>query len=365
MKRKNKQKKGISKREKIFIALIVLVFLLASLNVAKAKGWLLPEQNDVNVENNIIELNSLTLEQKIAQMVIVHGGMHNLEVWQRLQLGGIHLFAMQDAELYKKVISDFQTGMSIPFFVTVDLEGCLNPFSEFYDSAPVSEISSVEESFNKGRVDGNFLQSIGVTINFAPVVDLDDQIWGCRSFPGTEEEIAELAEAYILGLQRERVIATVKHYPGKTLVIKDPHKQLVSAVINPKDLYPYQYLSDRNHQNAYMTSHLIVTGELDSNGNPSVVSDEIINSLKDKKSLMISDDTMMLGLRNFYSTPEQLYIDVFKAGNDLILNFDEDPLEINHMIKVVAEAVESGEISLEQIDNSVRKILQAKGFIVE
>jgi len=55
---------------------------------------------------------------------------------------------------------------------------------------------------------------------------------------------------------------------------------------------------------------------------------------------------------------------VFKAGNDIILNFDSDPNEIHRMIQIVKSAVTRRVIPEEQIDNSVRKILIAKGFVV-
>ena len=73
----------------------------------------------------------------------------------------------------------------------------------------------------------------------------------------------------------------------------------------------------------------------------------------------------MLGLKDFYPSIDDMYIAVFAAGNDLVLNFNEDPNEIYRMIIIVREAVESGEISEEQIDASVTKILELKGFNVE
>ncbi len=363
-KRQNREKKTLA--EKTFLVLIVLFLVMGSLNVAKAKGWLIPEQPVVEiVGENVVSLGSLTLEQKIAQMVIVHGGEHNLEAWKNMQVGGIHLFAMETPERYKEVIGAFQEGMGIPFFVTADLEGCWNPFSTFWNSTSVSEITSIGAAFEKGSIEGKFLSELGFNLNFAPVIDLADEIWGCRSFLGDKKEVSELAESYILGLQKEGIIATAKHYPGKTLVVKDPHKHLVVADIDEEDLYPYQYLSDKGHDNAFMVSHLIVSGETTSGGIPSVVSEDVIGPLKEESNgLIISDDTMMLGLRNFYDDVDELYIDVFKAGNDLVINFDEDPLEMYRMILVVKSAVEGGVISEQQIDNSVTKILEAKGFVV-
>ena len=368
-KNKNQNKVQVKRwsiHEKVFLVLIVTILVLGSLNVAKAKGWLIPEQPELNIVDNIITLDTMTLEQKVAQMVVVHGGTHNMLSWKNMQIGGIHLFALESPELYQDIISQFQQGMQVPFFVTVDYEGCLNPFANFINGTPVSEIDNIGDAFAKGSKDGRLLNELGFSINFAPVVDLNDEIWGCRSFPGNEEEIADLAEAYILGLQSKDMIATAKHYPGQTLVVKDPHKYIVVAKIGKEDIYPYQYLTKKDDVASLMVSHIITTGEIDSKGIPSVVSEELISYLKkDYSGLIISDEINMLGLKDFYPTIEEMYIAVFKAGNDIVLNFNEDPNEVYHMIQVIVGAVDKGIISEDQIDNSVRKILIAKGFNVE
>ena len=113
--------------------------------------------------------------------------------------------------------------------MTADLEGCVSPFGFIREFTAASEVNTTEQAFEKGIDEGKFLQKLGFNLNFAPVVDLDDDIWKCRTFPGDEHRIAELAEAYIVGLQAEGVIGTAKHYPGKTLVVKDPHKFVVQA----------------------------------------------------------------------------------------------------------------------------------------
>jgi len=359
-------KKRWTIHERVFLVLIVVVLVLGTLNVAKARGWLIPEMDNIIIEEGTIYLDSLSLEQKIAQMVIVHGGQWNLKPWKDLQVGGIHLFALEKSELYLEIIGKFQSGMQIPFFVTADYEGCLNPFANFINSTVASEINSVGDAFEKGSIDGELLHSLGFNINFAPVVDLNDEIWGCRSFPGDEENVAKLAEAYALGLQSNDVIATAKHYPGKTLVAKDPHKNIVFAYISDADVLPYEYLIEKDDIASVMVSHIITTGTIDSLGIPAVVSSEVIMPLKkDFSGLIISDEINMLGLKNFYPSIDDMYIAVFKAGNDLVLNFNEDPNEIYRMIIIIKKAVLAGEIPLSQIDTSVKKILELKGFSVE
>ncbi len=340
--------------------------MLGSVSIIKAKGWLIPVQPFFKVSENTINLNTLSLEQKIAQMVIVAGYRDNYIPWRSMQVGGIHLFARKNVWVFNNTIIDFQLKMPVPFFVTADLEGCVTPFANIRNFTPASEINTPGEAYEKGFEEGAFLKELGFNLNFAPVVDLDDQIWKCRSFPGDEKQIAELAEAYILGLQTQGITASVKHYPGKTLVVKDPHKYVVAATIDKEDIYPYQYLLGKGDVKSVMVSHIITSGEIDSGGVPSVVSKKVIDDIKeDYSGLVVSDEIHMLGLKNFYDTIDEMYVGVFKAGNDVVLNFDADPNEVHRMIKIVASAVKNGEIPRSQIDNSVRKILEVKGFEVK
>jgi beta-N-acetylhexosaminidase len=352
-------------QEKIFIVLIALILMLAVLNLAKARGMLIPENEKIPVVDGRINLGEISLEQKIAQMVIVQGDRSFLEVWQRMQVGGIHLFARQTESIFNNTIIDFQYGMGVPFLVTADMEGCISPFEHLHESKPLSQMRDENDAYLKGKNDGAYLKGLGFNLNFAPVVDLEDKIWKCRSFKGDEKKIAKMAESYVEGLQSQGVMATAKHYPGKTLVVNDPHKNLVSAEISSADVYPYIYLAEKDEVKAVMVSHVISSGEVDSQGVPAVVSAEAIGELKKEYSgLIISDEIHMLGLKSFYPTVEEMYIAVFKAGNDLVINFDRDPNEVYRMILVIKKAVEEGDISEEQIDNSVRKILEAKGFEV-
>ncbi len=371
-----KKKRGSNKKVKvtqkwvniqliIFAILVVLILALATINVGKARGYFIPKQPKIEVTNGVVDLDSLSLEQKIAQMIIVQGNVDHMQAWKNLQVGGMHLYGRKSEHVFRNTIIDFQYTEDVPFFFTVDLEGCVNPFGAFRNFTAASEIKTLGDAFEKGFREGEFLRGLGVNLNFAPVVDLDDQIWKCRAFPGNEQEIAEFAQAYLLGLQNQGVIATIKHYPGKTLVNKDPHKFVVGAQIEEKDVFPYEYLFERGDAAAVMVSHIIVNGSIDSKGIPSVASKEIIDDIKTEYGgLVISDEIHMLGLKNYYSTLDEVYIAVFYAGNDIILNFDNDPNEIHRMIQVVADAVRRGEISEEQIDISVTKVLEAKGFTV-
>ena len=366
MKKKHTKQFTFLSAKGLFFILLATVIILGTLNLLQAKGLFIPSQPKPLVENGIVDLDRLTLEQKIAQMTVVLWTPDLIMAWKNLQMGGLYMYALATENYFKSLIGELQQEMVIPFFITADAEGCFNPFENFWDFLPNNKITTVGEAFEKGFREGEEMKNLGFNLNFAPVVDLGDEIWKCRSFPGSEVEVAELAQAYTLGLQTQGIKATAKHYPGKTLSGKDPHKNIAEAEIEAKDLYPYYYLIEKGDVSSIMVSHLITTGEVDSKGVPSVVSVEVIEHLKQQfPGLIISDEIHMLGLKNYYATVDEMYIALFKAENDLILNFDKDPNEVYRMIQVIKAAVEAGDISEDYIDASVKKILEAKGFVVK
>ena len=355
----------MSSAEKVFIVLALAVLILASVDIAKAQGRLIAPNGQIIVHTGVIDLDDLTIEQKVAQMIVVSGQNYNREAWQKLGVGGIHMFARGSAREFTSDIESFQEGRAVPFFVSSDLEGCLNPLGAFYQSTPLSSILSPGQAFEKGVTDGRELASLGFTLNFAPVVDLSDSIWGCRVFPGSVEDKEILAQSYILGLQNEGIVATAKHYPGQALSVHDPHKYVVEATITQDDVAPYSYLFSKGDVKAVMVTHVVGSGVVNSHGVPSVVDPEVISGIRSHfDGLIVTDEVMMLGLRSFYPTTEEMYVAVFLAGSDVVLNFNEDPYEIEKMISVVSSAVRSGKISITRIDASVGRILRAKGFTV-
>jgi len=367
-KSKNKINKKIFFQFLLLGILSLLVIVLTLLNLQKSMPLQIDAPKNVvyNQTTNTLQFDSLTLKQKIAQMVIVYGNEDNKELLQKMLIGGVHLGAKPSKEAFLQSIKTFQKESILPLFITLDLEGgCKNPFENFQSFPSAKEIKTAEEAYAVGYDEGLLLTEMGFTLNFAPVVDLEDSIWNCRSFSGTPLEASEKTASYILGLQSSGILATAKHYPGKTLSSSDPHKTLTYADITPDDIAMFEN-SIKNNVSAIMISHIIVKGILNSESKPGVVSDKLITDLKNQfTGLIISDEVMMLGLKEYYSNKDQMYIDLFKAGNDVVLNFNQDPKEIYHMISVVEKAVKKGTISEDLIDASAKKILQTKGINVE
>ncbi len=354
-------------KKRIVVAIIAVFILLSLFYIDRLTMPTIEHNNNLRstTKDNTVYIDSLTLRQKIAQMILTYGENQNMGELQRMMAGGIYIENASSKEEAAALIGEFQRNASIQFLVAVDMEGCKNPFEAFYSSKPLTSINTTEEAMNLGIEHGKLLKETGININFAPVVDLGDEIWKCRSFNGTAQEVAEKAEAYITGLQAQGVMATAKHYPGKTLSIRDPHKEVVHATITESDLKPFRQAIAAN-VSAIMVSHLIVNGSANSEGKPASTSQKLISELRSGfPGLVITDEIGMDGLENYYKEDRQRFIEAFNSGADIIIYFDRDSRNVDRLIGDIEEAVTKGEINESKIDAAAARILKAKGLSVK
>ena len=317
---------------------------------------------NILIEGNKVDLDSMTLRQKIAQMIMVRGDEKDLR-FNNLNVGGIFLDRQGTEERYKKLINDYQSNSKIKLLVATDLEGAWSPFynsPESQLSPYFSEVETIQEANEIGIEHGEILKEIGFNLNFAPVSELKDDVYGGRTFAGTNEEIENKIEAYIGGLQKN-VLGTCKHYPGKALE-ENLHYQKDTVTITKEDLDLFDICLE-NNISAIMISHQIAEGELNSNGKPSSVSKEVISSI-DEPVLIVADEINMRALKDFYPERKIMYIDLINAGENLILDFQLSSFETYRLIKNIEKEVDKGSMDEKLIDESVRRVLIAKGYEV-
>ena len=269
-------------------------------------------------------------------------------------------------EEYQDIIARYQNASRIPLLVALDLEGYWNPLP-FYSSKNFGQISSDIAAYELGAEHAAVMKELGFNLDFSPVVEMRNEVWPGRSFNGSPEEVNAKIKQYIHGVQSKGVYATAKHYPGGSM-LRDPHKFIVNASITREDLATFDAAINAN-VSAVMIGHPIVTGPIDSRGRQSSVSPEVIDNLrKTFHGVIITDSIGMLGLRfSYLFRRDQLYVDLIKAGNDIILDtgrFFASPRSTQQGIEAVKKAVQNGEISEKRIDESVRRILLLKGHTV-
>ncbi len=370
-------------RALFIILLIVLIVLLVyvldyliTINKLKKENT-----NNIIIKNNTIDFNSLTLRQKISQMIIIYANRNKNPVLTNINLGGIFLdkqmtnplltktnpFGIfgkpETREDYSGIINKYQENSKIKLFVATDMEGTWNPFSSFKEFPKFSEIDTEEEAYNVGLEEGKLMKELGFNLNFAPVAEYDDKVYGGRAFLGSKEEVKGKLENYINGLQKS-VSGTCKHYPGKGM-IKNLHIKSDKQNISKEDLELFNTCI-RSNVSAIMIGHQRVFGEVDSKGKPSSVSKEVIGSLKNFSGLIISDEINMLGLRKGYLfNKEKEYIDLINSGENVILDFFLTPKFVYKLILKLEKDVKEGKIDEKKINESVKKILIAKGYKVK
>jgi beta-N-acetylhexosaminidase len=208
--------------------------------------------DNIIIEKDFIDFDSLTLKQKIAQMIFVSDN-GNLDLTEQ-NIGGIFLTKQKEREKCRQRILDYQNKSKIRLFISADMEGAWSPF-EFVGFPSFSEIKNREEAYNIGREQGGLLKQIGFNLNFAPVAEYSDSVYGGRAFTGTDREVEEKLEGYITGLQ-ESVSGICKHYPGKGM-IKNLHFRKDRQKIEKRDLNLFE-VCFKNNISGVMVGHQIV-----------------------------------------------------------------------------------------------------------
>jgi len=211
------------------------------------------------------------------------------------------------------------------------------------------------------------LAYLGVNMNLAPVADLygqaDSSIIGDRSFGDDPESVAASVAAYVGGLQRGGIIATLKHFPGHGITTVDSHADLpvVSSVLEDlrgRELIPFIAGIGAGAQ-VVMTAHILYPA-IDAE-NPATLSPAILNGLLrgdlDFEGVILTDGFEMGALAKSFGKAEAL-ARALEAGVNLILLYDRyEPAE---MIDLVEGLVRSGRISEETLDGNLMRILSVK-----
>lgn len=347
--------------------LILIVLLISLIQTQRIKKEIQAQTIDnILINNNTINFSSLTLKQKIAQMIMIRGDNYN-EGFTKLNIGGIFLDKQTSDSAYKNAINTWQENSKIKLLVSTDMEGAWSPFFKGYETPrkfkAFSEVENSRQAYYEGLEQGRILKKLGFNLNFAPVSEFTDKAYGNkRVFLGSEEEIKEKLYQYIKGLQKS-VSGTCKHYPGQGM-IGNTHLRQDTQNISKQDLELFETCIN-NNISAIMIGHQITTGEINSKKKQASISKEVISNLDDFKGLIISDEINMLGLRTSYLfQKKELYKDLINAGENLILDFIITPTNLYKIISYIEDQVRIGEISEENINNSVKKILKEKGYEV-
>jgi len=359
-----------------FLFLFILCFSILCL---KVDGIARTPQNDSIAENWVDSvMYSLTLDEKIAQLMMIRTYSNKDKAYydkieniiKTYNIGGLCFFQggpVRQANLTNR----YQAISKTPLFIALDAEWGLGMRLDSTFSYPFQmTIGAIKDNglvYDMGVEVANQLKMLGVHINFAPVVDINNNpknpVINSRSFGEDRNDVAKKGIAYMKGLQDNGIIATAKHFPGHGDTDSDSHYTL--PIINHSidrldslELYPFKELINHGLRGV-MVAHLFVP-ELDNTKNtPTTLSKYVITDLLkdslDFEGLVITDALDMKGVTTHHK-PGEIEVKAFLAGNDILLL----PQDVKAAIKGIKEAVDAGIINKTDIEERCRKVLSYK-----
>lgn len=337
----------------------------------------------LSVKTNWVDsvFNSLTPEQRIAQLFMVDAysvaSKANLvEVAQLIKqynIGGV-IFFQGGPVVQARMTNFFQSIAQTPLMIGIDgewgLAMRLDSTMKYPKQLTLGAANSEKLTYRMGHDIAKQCKRLGIHVNFAPVVDINNNpnnpVISMRSFGESLEIVKKQSLAYMRALQDEHILTSAKHFPGHGDTDADSHYSL--PVVNHDidrlqsvELVPFDFLINSGLAGV-MVGHLQVPG-LDTTKNvASSLSPRIVtNLLRDGlgfEGLIFTDAMNMQGVAKYF-TPGEMSVKALQAGNDIVLM----PKDIPACIAAVKAAVDSGLISQKLIDDRCLKLLKAKKWV--
>ncbi|NCA84835.1 MAG: hypothetical protein EOM83_04585 [Clostridia bacterium] len=322
--------------------------------------------------------NSLSLKERIAQTMVIRTFSNRDRAFYdsisriiiKYNIGGLCFF-QGDPQQQAQLTKYWQVLSKTPLLITIDAEWGLGMRLKDAWSFPkqmtLGAVTDDELIYRMAYKIGEHCKSIGVQMNFAPVVDINSNpanpVINFRSFGEDPQQVAVKGAAYIRGLQDAGVMACAKHFPGHGDTDSDSHYTLPllnhsRQVIDKIDLVPFR-AAMAAHVSGLMTAHLFIPA-LDARKDMATsLSDKAIDSLMKQvmsfEGLAVTDALDMKGVTASHQIGEIEKM-AYLAGNDILLL----PLAIGSAIDKIIKAIDKGEISHKEIDARCRKILTYK-----
>ncbi|UZR94771.1 glycoside hydrolase family 3 protein [Chondrinema litorale] len=329
------------------------------------------------------QLASLSLEEKIAQLLHVAAYSNRdqqhldylLQLTKDEKIGGV-IYFQGDPQKQSEMTNKLQDAADIPLFVSIDgewgLAMRLNDTIAFPYQIALGAMDDTHEEliYEMGREIGKHCRTIGIHMNFAPTIDINNNpknpVIGFRSFGESKYKVAANAYAYMKGMQDEGVLACGKHFPGHGDTDSDSHftLPLISHSLEhlqENEFYPFQELQKKGTA-AMMIAHLNVPALEKQEGLPSTLSHSIVTGqLKQSlgfNGLIFTDALDMKGISAHFK-PGEIETKALLAGNDVLLF----TVDVKKAKAGILEAVENGLITEKEIDERCLKLLKAKQWL--
>ncbi len=331
-------------------------------------------------------LAQMTIDEKIGQLFWINvnsnDGRGEIDRAKRLikdyDVGGIIWFrnTKKSTSPTRQVAytNELQKAAKSPLIVSIDGEWGpnmrLDSTVKYPRQLALGAISDNRMIYDFGLEIGKQMKQLGIHFNFAPVVDVNNNpnnpVINDRSFGADKYNVANKGVAYMNGMHDAGILCTAKHFPGHGDTDTDSHYDL--PVINHDryrlydiELYPFRELIQAR-LSGVMVAHLNVPALDNATNRPTTLSPKVVTDLLQNEmgfdGLIMTDAMNMQALTKYYPSG-RAEVEALKAGNDILLYSKDVPTGIN----AIKAALNTGEITEDRINTSVRKILSAKRWL--
>ncbi|NOT51476.1 MAG: serine hydrolase [Chitinophagaceae bacterium] len=357
---------------KLFKVVLILFVSIPSVLSAQYKSKLTKEQWVDSV------FNSLDDKEKIAQLMVIRahsnlGADHIAKVTKDIEkynVGALCFF--QGGPIRQANLTNFyQSIAKTPLMVTIDGEWGLgmrlDSVADFPYQLTLGAMDDQNLVYRMGLAVGEQCKRIGVHVNYAPVVDINNNpnnpVIGYRSFGENKEKVSAFGVAYMKGMQDAGIMACAKHFPGHGDVAVDSHYDL--PVINKNrtqldsmELVPFRAVFDAGI-GSVMIAHLYIPS-IDNTANKatSISKNNVTKLLKEDmgyNGLTFTDALEMQGVAKYFPGGT-IAVEALIAGNDMLCL----PASVPETIDAVKKAIEEKKLTWNDINEKVKKVLASK-----
>ena len=322
----------------------------------------------------------MTLQKKVGRLLIAgfKGVTMSTEIKNlihKYHIGGVILFGRnigtpsEILALTKSLQKEAKTaGYTSPLLICIDQEnGVVRRLGEGTTIIPGAMLLGAtyepKHARNAGVLTGKELKALGINWNLAPVVDINNNpknpVIGVRSFGETALGVTEMAKNSMLGMQEAGVMTTLKHFPGHGDTSVDSHLDLPVIGHDLKRLHEVELVPFKEciaaGADAIMSAHVYFPALEKEANTPATLSRSVITGLLREElgfdGVVTTDCMEMDAIANGIGTVNGC-VKAIEAGVDLVMVSHIHPLQEQAVLKIV-EAVESGKIAEQQIDQSI------------
>jgi beta-N-acetylhexosaminidase len=357
---------------KLIKPILFFLILVPALSSAQYKSKLTAQQWTDSV------FNSLDEDQKIAQLMVIRahsnlGADHVAKVVndiKKYNVGALCFF--QGGPLRQANLTNYyQSIAKTPLMITIDGEWGLgmrlDSVIKFPYQLTLGALNDENLIYRMGLAVGDQCKRIGVHVNYAPVVDINNNpnnpVIGYRSFGEDKEKVSRFGVAYMKGMQDAGIMACAKHFPGHGDVDVDSHYDLpvinkTRKQLDSMELVPFRAVFDAGI-GSVMIAHLYIPS-IDNTANKATsISKKNVTDLLQKdmgyNGLTFTDALEMKGVTKFFPGGT-IAVEAIIAGNDMLCL----PGSVPESIDEIKKAIKNKRLSWDDINEKVKKVLASK-----